>query len=128
MMATVAVGVDVVDVARFALALRRRPRMIERLFTQRERDDTAERPARLAARFAAKEAVLKTLGSGLGDATFRSIEVQRQTSGAPLIVLHGAAASLARERGITALHVSLSHTATTATAFVIGSSDVPRAS
>jgi holo-[acyl-carrier protein] synthase len=128
MMATVAVGVDVVDVARFTLALQRRPRMIERLFTQRERDDTAERPERLAARFAAKEAVLKTLGSGLGDASFQSIEVQRQTSGAPVIVLYDEAVDLAEARGITELHVSLSHTAATAVAFVIGSSDVPRAS
>ena len=128
MMATVAVGVDVVDVARFTLALQRRPRMIERLFTQRERDDTAERPERLAARFAAKEAVLKTLGSGLGDASFQSIEVQRLTSGAPVIVLYDEALDLADARGITELHVSLSHTATTATAFVVGSSDVPRAS
>jgi holo-[acyl-carrier protein] synthase len=127
MMATVAVGVDVVDVVRFTLALQRRPRMMQRLFTQRERDDTAERPERLAARFAAKEAVLKALGSGLGDASFQSIEVQRQPSGAPVIVLHAEAADLARARGITELHVSLSHTATTATAFVIGTSDVPRA-
>ncbi|NNN09901.1 MAG: holo-ACP synthase [Acidimicrobiaceae bacterium] len=127
-MATVAVGVDVVDVVRFTLALQRRPRMIDRLFTQREREDTAERPERLAARFAAKEAVLKTLGSGLGDASFQSIEVQRQKSGAPMIVLHDEAVGLARSRGITELHVSLSHTAATATAFVIGTSDVPRAS
>ena len=127
-MATVAVGVDVVDVARFTLALQRRPRLIERLFTAREREDTGERPERLAARFAAKEAVLKALGSGVGDAHFRSIEVQRQPSGAPLIVLHDEAIALATSKGITELHVSLSHTATTATAFVIGSSDVPRAS
>ncbi len=126
-MATEAVGVDVVDVARFALALRRRPRLLERLFTPREREDAAGRPERLAARFAAKEAVLKTLGSGLGDAPFSSIEVQRRPSGAPVIVLHDGAADLARARGITRLHVSLSHTATLATAFVIGSSDVARA-
>ncbi len=127
MMATVAVGVDVVDVARFRLALRRRPRLVERLFTPRERDDAADRPERLAARFAAKEAVLKTLGSGLGDASFLSIEVQRHPSGAPSIVLHGGARDLAHARGITTLHVSLSHTDTVATAFVVGSSDAPRA-
>ena len=126
-MATVAVGVDVVDVARFALALRRRPRMAERLFTSRERHDTADRPERLAARFAAKEAVLKALGSGLGDAAFRHIEVQRAPSGAPVIVLHAEAHELAAARGVATLHVSLSHTATTATAFVVASSEASRA-
>ncbi|MBW4029360.1 MAG: holo-ACP synthase [Acidobacteria bacterium] len=126
-MATVAVGVDVVDVVRFALALERRPRLIERLFTARERADTAERPERLAARFAAKEAVLKALGSGLGDASFHSIEVQRTPSGAPEIVLYAEARDLATARGVATLHVSLSHTATTATAFVIASSAVSRA-
>jgi holo-[acyl-carrier protein] synthase len=124
MMTTVAVGVDVVDVARFTLALQRRPRMVERLFTARERSDTSERPERLAARFAAKEAVLKALGSGLGDASFRSIEVQREPSGAPVIVLYGRARELAAARGIATLHVSLSHTNTTATAFVVASSEV----
>lgn len=126
-MTTVGVGVDVVDVARFTRVLQRRPRLIARLFTQRERDDAAERPERLAARFAAKEAVLKALGSGLGDASFLSIEVRRQASGAPEVVLHDRAITLARARGITELHLSLSHTATTATAFVIGSSDAPHA-
>lgn len=126
-MATVAVGVDVVDVARFALALERRPRLIERLFTARERRDTRERPERLAARFAAKEAVLKALGSGLGDASFQNIEVQRAPSGAPEIVLYAEARDLAATRGVATLHVSLSHTRTTATAFVVASSEVPRA-
>jgi holo-[acyl-carrier protein] synthase len=78
MMTTLAVGVDVVDVPRFTLALRRRPRLIERLFTEQERRDCQERPDRLAARFAAKEAVLKALGSGLGAASFQSIEVRRE--------------------------------------------------
>ena len=126
-MATLAVGVDVVDVARFALALERRPRLIERLFTARERADTRERPERLAARFAAKEAVLKALGSGLGDASFQSIEVRRTPSGAPEIVLHAEARDLAAARGVATLHVSLSHTQATATAFVIASSEVSRA-
>ena len=127
MMSTVAVGVDVVDVARFALALERRPRLIERLFTARERVDARERPERLAARFAAKEAVLKALGSGLGDASFQSIEVRRAPSGAPEIVLHDEARDLAATRGVATLHVSLSHTATTATAFVVATSEASRA-
>jgi holo-[acyl-carrier protein] synthase len=127
MMSTVAVGVDVVDVARFTLALERHPRLRERLFTARERDDANDRPERLAARFAAKEAVLKALGSGLGDAPFHSIEVQRAPSGAPSVVLRDEALAIAHRRGVAEVHLSLSHTATTATAFVVASSEVARA-
>jgi holo-[acyl-carrier protein] synthase len=127
MMTTVAVGVDVVDVSRFTLAMQRRPRLVQRLFTARERDDTHERPERLAARFAAKEAVLKALGVGLGDASFLSIEVQREPSGAPHLVLSGEALRRAHSRGIDEWHLSLSHTDTIATAFVVASSGESRA-
>ena len=127
MMSTVAVGVDVVDVARFTLALARRPRLRDRLFTARERDDAHDRPERLAARFAAKEAVLKAMGSGLGEAPFRSIEVQRADNGAPHLVLYDKALALCAARGISTLHLSLSHTGTTATAFVVASSGVASA-
>ena len=126
-MSTVAVGVDVVDVDRFTLALTRRPQMTERVFTVAEREDCVGRPERLAARFAAKEAVMKALGVGLGEATFRDIEVRREPSGAPRIDLHGDARILAASRGIAYLHVSLSHTATTATAFIVASDQVPDA-
>ncbi len=120
-MTTVGVGVDIVDVERFTLALERHPRLAERLFTERERLDARSRPERLAARFAAKEAVLKSLQSGIGAAPWRSIEVRKEPSGAPTIHLHGAAAQLAAARGVATLHVSLSHTAISAVAFVIGS-------
>jgi holo-[acyl-carrier protein] synthase len=125
---TVGVGVDIVDVARFSLALERHPQLASRLFTDNERRDSHARPERLAARFAAKEAVLKTLRSGIGAAPWRSIEVIRDPSGAPSIALHGAAAALARRHGVGAMHVSLSHTATTAAAFVVASApEVPDA-
>ena len=126
-MTTVAVGVDVVDVSRFTLAMQRRPRLVQRLFTARERHDTHERPERLAARFAAKEAVLKALGAGLGDASFLSIEVQRESSGEPHLVLSGEALDRANARGIDEWHLSLSHTNTIATAFVVASSGESRA-
>jgi holo-[acyl-carrier protein] synthase len=116
------VGVDLVDVARFTLALERHPRIVERLFTERERSDARERPERLAARFAAKEAVLKTFGVGAGATPWRSIEVATDESGAPHVVLHGTAADLARESGVTSLHLSLTHTRSAAVAFVVGSS------
>lgn len=116
----VGIGVDVVDVHRFAALLERRPELVTRLFTPVEVADAAGAPPRLAVRFAAKEAVLKALQSGLGAARWHDIEVRRETSGAPHLVLRGAAEELARRCGAVRLHVSLSHTDQTATAFVVG--------
>jgi holo-[acyl-carrier protein] synthase len=118
---TVGVGVDIVDVPRFALALERHPALLTRLFTDQERLDTKSRPDRLAARFAAKEAVLKTLDSGIGAAPWRTIEIRRGASGAPSVHLHGVAVELALSKGVEELHVSLTHTPLTAAAFVVGS-------
>ena len=122
-MATEGIGIDLVDVERFEAALRRRPRLAHRLFTEGERHDAHDRPERLAARFAAKEAVLKTFGAGLGAAPWQSIEVVLSESGAPSVVLHGAATELAKLAGITTLHLSLTHTRELAAAFVIGTSE-----
>jgi holo-[acyl-carrier protein] synthase len=124
--ATVGVGVDVVDVARFTLALQRRPALAERLFTERERSDAHVRPERLAARFAAKEAVLKTMGVGIGAVPWKSIEIRRAPSGAPSVTLHGPAAALAARRGVDEMHVSMTHTSLTAAAIVVGSSSERR--
>jgi len=120
--ATEGVGIDLVDVARFAAALERHPRLAERLFTDAERRDAHGRPERLAARFAAKEAVLKTFGVGIWSTSWRSIEVALSDSGAPSVVLHGTASELALAAGVTELHLSLTHTDELAAAFVIGSS------
>ncbi|MDA8357765.1 MAG: holo-ACP synthase [Actinomycetota bacterium] len=127
MQGVIGVGVDAVDVTRFRTVLGRRPGLAERLFTDAERSDagTARDPAeRLAARFAAKEAVMKALGSGLGSFGMRDVEVVRRggagaTSGAPSLRLSDAAAELARRRGVEHWHVSLTHTAQLAVAVVI---------
>jgi len=121
-MSTVGIGVDVVDVDRFAALLERQPTLAGRLFTAAERADAGDAPERLAARFAAKEALLKALESGLGAARWHDIEVRKRDSGAPYLALHGAAADLCATRGVERLLLSLSHTATTATAFVVGES------
>lgn len=121
-MTTKGVGVDLVDVARFSLALERHPRLADRLFTEGERRDARSRPERLAARFAAKEAVLKTFNVGVGATTWRSIEVVKNEAGAPSVLLHGAANELARAAGVETLHLSMTHTDVTAAAFVVGSS------
>jgi holo-[acyl-carrier protein] synthase len=119
---TTGIGIDLVDVDRFRRLLERRPRIVERLFTDGERRDAHDRPERLAARFAAKEATLKTLGVGMGEAPWRSIEVTLDDAGAPSLVLHDHARELARTLGVGYLHVSLSHTEHLAAAFVVGSS------
>ena len=119
--AVVGIGVDAVDVERFRAVLARRPSLLERLFTEDERAIAAGRGAgpRLAARFAAKEAVLKALGVGIGAAAFRDVEVVRTEGGAPRLALTGRAAALAAERGVRRWHVSLTHTDVVAVASVV---------
>jgi holo-[acyl-carrier protein] synthase len=126
---TEGVGLDLVDVKRFAGALERHPKLALRLFTEGERRDAHARPERLAARFAAKEAVLKTFGVGMGAAPWRSIEVTLDDMGAPSVLLHAPADQLARSKGVDTLHLSMTHTSDLAAAIVIGSSyrDEPRA-
>ncbi len=115
-MAVVGVGVDVVDVTRFADALERTPGMRARLFTDVERDLPV---ASLAVRFAAKEAVAKALGApaGLG---WHDVEVVREDSGRPRLDVRGAVAAAAAAVGIRTWHVSLSHDGGTAVALVVG--------
>ena len=118
------VGIDVCDVVRFGDVMARRPRIVERLFTERERRDAKLKPERLAARFAAKEATLKTLKVGLGGASWHDIEVRKLPSGAPSLHLTGRAAELARSLGLGTFEISLTHTAISAAAIVVATSDV----
>jgi holo-[acyl-carrier protein] synthase len=118
----VGVGVDLCDVDRVRQALARTHGFADRVYTASEQDycTRARDPAeRFAARFAAKEAVLKALGAGVGACPFSDIEVVRAESGAPSVVLHGAAARLAAERGVTAWKLSLTHTRTVAEAVAV---------
>ena len=118
----VGLGVDLCDVVRMRIVLGRTPGFADRTFTAAEQAycRRAKDPSeRFAARFAAKEAVLKALGAGLGACPFTDIEVARARSGAPSVTLHGAAAELAAERGVRAWHISLTHTKTMAEAVVI---------
>jgi holo-[acyl-carrier protein] synthase len=123
----VGVGVDAVSVARFRRLLERRPRFAGRWFTEVEQSDagsSGDRAQSLAARFAAKEAVMKALGSGIGSFALTDVEVRRTggtdaTRHAPYLVLRGSAASLAEALGAGRLHVSLTHTDDMAIAFVV---------
>jgi holo-[acyl-carrier protein] synthase len=116
------IGTDLVDLTRFRQVLHRTPTIVDRLFTAGEQAYASERrdPTEpLGARFAAKEAVLKAMGLGLGAVAFREIEVVRASSGAPSLVLHGGAAELADERGVDRWLLTLSHTDHLAQAFVL---------
>ena len=118
----VGVGIDAVDVERFRTVLGRREGFAERVFTAAERAESAARhdpvPG-LAARFAAKEAVMKSLSVGLGAFDFAEVEVVRSEGGAPALAVTGRAAALAEERSVGGWHVSLTHTATVAMAIAI---------
>ena len=118
----VGLGIDAVDVERFNRILTRRRALLTRLFTEAEVAAAAGSVSRLGARFAAKEAVMKALGVGLGAFRFREVEVVRLASGAPTLVLTGAAAELAQDKGVARWHVSLTHTAIVAEAVVIAES------
>ena len=122
-MATVGIGIDIVDVPRFEKVLARRPKIVDRLFTEGEKLDTKLKPQRLAARFAAKEAVMKACGVGVGSTGWKTIEVKKMRSGAPMVVLHGTAQDLADRVGIKNMHITLTHTDMTAAAFVGGTDD-----
>jgi len=122
-MDTVGIGIDIVDVPRFEKVLARRPKIVDRLFTEGEKLDTKLRPQRLAARFAAKEAVMKACGVGVGSTGWKTIEVKKMRSGAPMVVLHGTAQDLADRVGIKNMHITLTHTDMSAAAFVVGTDD-----
>ena len=121
----VAIGTDMIEVARIRRAVdhpRTGERFRTRVFTAGEIEYCLRRnryAESFAARFAAKEAVMKALGRGFqGGIGWREIEVLRGT-GRPAIRLHGKAARLAEELGITRWHLSLTHTAEQALAWVI---------
>jgi holo-[acyl-carrier protein] synthase len=109
------IGIDVVEVARIAAAMERHGEtFLARIFTPAERDYCAARKSsamHFAARFAAKEAVAKALGTGIGEhANWLDLEVSRSTSGVPTLLVHGAAAEFAKGHGITEVQISLTHT------------------
>ena len=131
--AIVGVGVDAVSVDRFRRVLERRPRFVARCFTDLEQTDagcSTDRAQSLAARFAAKEAVMKALGTGIGAFALTDVEVRRTggkdaTRNAPYVVLSGTAARLAGVQGAGRFHLSLTHTDDVAIAFVVAEQAVP---
>ena len=117
----VGIGIDSVDLPRFADVLARRPGIRERVFTAGELGYAAKMvnpvPS-LAARFAVKEALMKALGVGIGSMEWTDVEVVRTGDGPPELSVVGRAAALASERGVSAWRVSVTHTDTVASAVV----------
>ncbi|MCU1396929.1 MAG: acpS [Acidimicrobiales bacterium] len=118
----IGIGVDAVEIERFRVSLTRTPTMRDRLFTAEELAYVAPKAdpvPSLAARFAAREAVMKALGVGLGSFGFHDVWVSRAASGLPSLNVTGAAAVLADAAGVTRWHVSLTHSDLIAIAYVI---------
>ena len=118
----IGVGTDLVEVDRVRDALGRQPGLRERLFTVREWDYAhrhRDPMPHLAARFAAKEAVMKALGRGIDAMSFHEIAVERDDDGRPSVLLSGRAAEVAESAGVQAWAVSLTHTARLAQAVAL---------
>jgi holo-[acyl-carrier protein] synthase len=119
-MAVLRTGVDLIEIDRFTAAyLRYKQRLLQRLFTSIELVENGENMASLAARFAAKEAVAKAFGTGIGPITWHDIEIYRGASGEPILHLSGAAKRLAEQHHLHTWSLSLSHTQKHAIAFVV---------
>lgn len=116
------VGIDLVEVGRIRRILEQHgPRFLDRVYTPREIDYCAGRVTSLAARWAAKEAVAKALGCGLGAVHWLEIEVLNDHEGGPSLALHGEALKWAERLNLTQWSISLSHTKEYAVAFVVAS-------
>ena len=118
----IGIGVDLVEVDRMRTVLARTPALAERLFTPGERayaGQATDPSERYAVRFAAKEAVMKALGVGLGAIDWHDAEVIRASSGAPSLKITGRAATLAEAAGVTSWLLTLTHTSTMAEAIAV---------
>ncbi len=117
-------GVDLIEIERIQEAIQRHgERFLNRVFTPVELAEVCGDPASLAVRFAAKEAVAKALETGIGVICWQDIEIRRGPARQPQLVLHGAAAQLAGELGLTHWSISLSHTGKMAIAMAVGSGE-----
>ena len=121
----IGIGIDIVEIDRIAKAASKE-RFMERIYSDAEIaifEACNYRMETVAGRFAAKEAVLKALGCGLGDMPMRCIEILRAPSGQPVVELSGAAKEKAEELGVKHMHISISHSARYAVAQIIAEGD-----
>lgn len=116
-------GIDMIEIKRVEEGIARMgERFLNRFFTAGEREDTADKPNRLAARLAGKEAVSKALGTGIGEVAWKEIEIRCDERGRPWLHLHGAAERLAAELDLRQWDISLTHTAEYASAVAVATS------
>jgi holo-[acyl-carrier protein] synthase len=119
-----ATGVDIIEIERFAGTIERYgKRFKQRYFTPREIEQSGERIASLAARFAAKEAVSKALGTGIGVVRPIDMEIVQDENRAPHVHLHGEALRAAQKLGLHLWSISLSHSDQYAVAFVVATGE-----
>jgi holo-[acyl-carrier protein] synthase len=116
----IASGVDLIEIARIEEVVARHGKFyLERIFTPAELDYCGKRAESLAGRWAAKEAVAKALGTGIGDVSWQEIEILGDEQKAPVLNLYGAAEKKAQELGLTSWSVSISHNQSNAIALVV---------
>lgn len=121
-------GIDIAEVPRIAAALERwGPRFLERVYTPAERERYSHKVLSLAARFAAKEAVMKALGTGIRGVGWKDIEILPDARGKPTVRLYGRGAARAHHLGIRVWEISLTHSSETALASVVALASVNRA-
>ncbi len=116
------IGVDLIEVKRVRKACEKEG-FLKRCFTEHELKLIKADGNKAADNFAVKEAVAKMLGTGFRKFGLLDIEVLRNPAGKPYVILHQGAKELAKEQGITAIHVSITNTREYANAFVIGENE-----
>lgn len=120
-------GVDIIEIERFA---EQKPeiqkRFLTRVFTIREMTLIRNSTASAAGRFAAKEAVAKALGCGIGEVGWQDIEILQDKSGEPLLILHAKAKKISAELGLIAWSLSISHSKQNAVAFAVAIGSSPK--
>lgn len=113
-------GIDIIEIERVAQAHKRQPKLFERLFTMRECENLQGKGIQsYAARFAGKEAILKTFGTGLSGLSWHDIEILSNSRGEPMVYLSTKAVDQVKARGGSQVRVSLTHNRTQAMAFAI---------
>jgi holo-[acyl-carrier protein] synthase len=119
--AKISVGVDIIEIDRIEQAISSwRDSFLRRIYTDAELETSHNRPSSLAARFAAKEAVMKALGTGIWSVGWKDIELLSNNEGAPFVRLYGKACDKAKEIGMSQFSVSISHSKQYAVAMVVG--------